>query len=65
MNRISAYTTNDPVNKGVVVDVNGMMVDIITVLKASGLPLDLTLERFTQLWNEVQVTVHIDPKLKN
>jgi hypothetical protein len=61
--RLNAYSR--PTADGVTVDVELMMLDLITVLKASGVPLRPLLEKIADLYTEVEVEINIPNSKKN
>jgi hypothetical protein len=66
MERINAYTTATPGGRGgVSVDVEGMLVDLITVLKASGYPKPEFLRMADSTWDAVAVSIRIPTAAKH
>jgi hypothetical protein len=64
MERLNAYTTATP-DGGVTVDVEGMLVDLITVLKASGHAKADFLRLADSTWDEVEVSIRIPNSAKH
>ncbi len=65
MEGLNAYSRPAPDGKGVTIDVEQMLVDLITVLKASGWQ-KRQFQRFVDAtWNEVVVEVRIPNSAKN
>lgn len=65
MNRIQAYSTPNPDNKGVTVDVEGMMVDLVTICKAGGYTKEMFLAFAAGTFDEVRVEIKIPKANKN
>jgi hypothetical protein len=65
MERLNAYTRPAADGKGITVDVEGMLVDLITVLKASGCAKDEFLAMAGGVFDEVTVNIRIPPASKN
>lgn len=63
MNRINAYTRQGP-NDTVQVDAEGMLVDLITILKAVGHPKELFLKQVDTAWESVIVEVDTSGVIK-
>jgi hypothetical protein len=59
--RISAYTTPS-VGGGVTFDVEGMMVDMVTLMKASEWPKEWAASMLSAVWDDVDVQVSIPEK---
>ena len=55
MERLNAYSTRVP--GGTKVDVEGMAVDLVSVMKAFGCPRHEFLELMAQTWDSVEVAV--------
>ena len=55
--RIDAYTKPSLDGKGVSIDVEGMAVDLITVMKANGLTRESFIEGMGQFWDAIEVQV--------
>ena len=64
MDRLNAYCSSDG-NGGVKVDVEGIIVDLITLYKASGNSKDNLITQIEELWPEVHVSISIPSKAKN
>lgn len=63
MERINAYTR--PTQDGVTVDVEGMLVDLVTVMKAGGHSKEQFLALAAQVFDDVQVDIRIPKGHKN
>lgn len=55
--RISAYSRPSPDGKGVIVDVEGMLVDAIMIVKGTGGKKDEYLAHVARVWDEVDVQI--------
>lgn len=64
MERIKAYSTPSP-DGGVTVDIEGMLVDLITIVKAGGITKKIFLDQTSKTFDEVEVMVTIPDKNKN
>jgi hypothetical protein len=64
MHRANAYAT-PAADGGVNIDVEGMMVDLIAIVKTGGITRDMLLDKIREMWNEVQVEVTIPNEAKN
>lgn len=64
MERLNAYCTKTA-DGGVNVDTEGLIVDLVTVLKASGIPKEEFLRGCNEIWDEVQVSLEIPDRAKN
>ena len=58
MERINAYCKPSP-DGGVTVDIEGMMVDMITIVKAGGINKKAFLDKASKTFDEVEVKVEI------
>ena len=56
MDGIKGYSKPTP-DGGISVDVEGMLVDAITILKATGHPKEACVADFGKLWDEVKVSI--------
>ncbi len=65
MEGLNAYSRPGPDGKGVTVDVERMLVDLITVLKAGGWQKRQFHRVVDATWNEVVVDVRIPNSAKN
>lgn len=65
MHRLQAYTRPAPNGKDVVVDVEGITIDLITVLKATGMLKASFHDLIDQTWDAVEVSIEIPSSLKN
>jgi hypothetical protein len=64
MDRINAYTTRAP-DGSTSVDIEGMMVDLITIVKVGGVPKADFLDFAAEVFDEVTVNVSIPQRQKN
>lgn len=62
--RLSAYSTTTT-DGGMLVDVQGLMTDLIIVAKSDGLTLEMLLGQIITLFNEIEVQVTIPPSQAN
>ena len=65
MDGINAYSRPAPDGKGVTVDIERMLVDLITVLKASGCTREQFLAMAGQTFDDVTVEIRVPPSAKN
>jgi len=65
MHRINAYCTQDAVTKNTVVDVEGIIVDLVTVWKASGRSKTELIFKVDEVFNDVVVSITIPPSAKS
>ncbi len=64
MDGINAYSRPSP-DGGITVDVESMLVDLITVMKASGATKEIFLDMVAKTFEEVRVDVRIPKRAKN
>jgi hypothetical protein len=64
MKGIQGYSTPNA-DGGVTVDVEGMLVDAITVLKAGGCPEQEAKDMFAQIWRDCHIEISIPKRQKN
>jgi len=65
MEGINAYSRPSPDGREVTVDVERMLVDLITVMKTGGSTKEQFLEWAAQTFDAVQVEVRVPPAAKN
>lgn len=65
MKGLQGYSSPAPDGKGVVIDADAMLVDLITVLKAFGIGKAEFVEKCGGRWDEVEVRITIPDSDKN
>ena len=65
MERINAYSRPSPDGRGVTVDTERMLVDLITVMKATGETKESFLAWAAQTFDAVQIEIRVPPGAKN
>jgi hypothetical protein len=63
MSRINAYTTQK--QGGVSIDIEGMCLDIITILKSTGQNKEQFLKDFSKMWDDCTVLSVVPKSAKN